>query len=217
MSPPDSSTESFFAPVPATVPPEDVDERASVRNPVWSCPPQDVRPGLVALSVELGRSGSTAVLLEGARAYDDGVVLRVVVVIREATPLAERRRVFEQLDITHGRGSLHLNLPAGGLRWGFEFSDGRRVTTLSESPWVEMPDGVDPMSWDPGHPVLEVLGRPAVFAQSWSRDIWLWPLPPPGPLRVVCTWPDRDIIETSTTFDAARLRTAATQAVPLWH
>jgi hypothetical protein len=216
MSSPDASTGSFFAPVPESVPPEEIDELASVRNPVWSCPPQDVRPGVVALSVELGRSESTAVLLEGARAYDEGVVLRIVVVIREATPLAARRRVFEQLDITHGRGSLHLSLPAGGLRWGFEFSDGQRVTTLNDSPWVEMPGGVDPAKWDPGHPVLEVLSRPAIFAQSWSRDVWLWPLPPAGPLRVVCAWPDREVRETSTTFDATQLRIAAAQATLLW-
>jgi len=216
MSPADSSTESFFAPVPENVPPEEIDDLVSVRIPIWSCPAQDVRPGAVALSVELGRSESTVVLVEGARAYEEGVVLRIVVVVREATPLAARRRLFEQLDITHGRGSLHLSLPAGGLRWGFEFSDGRRVTTLDESPWVEMPDGVDPADWTPGHPVLEVLSRPAVFAQSWSRDVWLWPLPPAGPLRVVCAWPDREISETSTTFDATQLRIAAAEATPLW-
>ena len=170
----------------------------------------------MALSVELGRSESTAVLLEGARAYDAGVVLRVVVVLRDTVSFAARRRLFGQLDITHGRGNLHLSLPAGGLRWGFEFSDGRRVTTLDDSPWVELPDGVDLATWDPGHPVLEVMSRPAVFAQSWSREVWLWPLPPAGPLRAVCAWPDQEISETSTTVDTAPLRTAADHATPLW-
>jgi len=216
MSPADSSTDSFFVHVPEGAPPEEIDDLRSVPSPVWSCPPQDVRPGLVTLSVVMGLSASTAVVLEGARAYAEGVVLRVVVVIRESTPVATRRRVFEQLDITHGRGNLHLGLPAGGLRWGVELSDGRRVTTLDDSAWVEMPDGVDPAGWEPGHPVLEAVSQPAVFAQSWSRDVWLWPLPPPGPLRVVCAWPDQEISETSTTIDTTQLRSAAAQAARLW-
>jgi hypothetical protein len=64
----DSSTGSFFAPVPAMSPPEDVDDLVNVPNPAWSGPAQDVQPGVVALSVEIGRSESTVVLVAGARA-----------------------------------------------------------------------------------------------------------------------------------------------------
>lgn len=133
----------------------------------------------------LGRSRSTAVLLEGVRGYPAGLVLRLVVELRE--PYREaRRRVFSERELTHGRGQLDLMLPPGGLRWGVEYADGRRVTTLDDdSPW-NASSGSDPASWTPDRPVLQGLSRPTAWGSTWSREVWLWPLPPPGPLRLVC-------------------------------
>jgi hypothetical protein len=78
-----------------------------------------------ALAVELGRSDTTLVLIEGARAYREGVVLRLVVRVRE-TAREARRRLFAQLEFTSGRELLNMGLVPGGLRWGFEFADGQR-------------------------------------------------------------------------------------------
>jgi hypothetical protein len=127
-----------------------------------------------------------------------------------------RRRLFTELDVTHGRGQLDLALPVGGLRWGVELSDGRQATTLDESPWATIPDDVDPGGWVPSHPFLDGVGRPTVHGGTWSRDVWLWPLPPPGPLMLMCAWPDRDVDETATTVDSAPLLEAAAEARPLW-
>lgn len=191
-----------------------VDDAA--RSPVpWAGPPPGVRPGVVALAVELGRSASTVVGVEGARAYGTGVVLRLVVHVRE-TGREARRRVFAELDVTHGRGQLDLALPVGGLRWGVELADGRQATTLDESPWASLPDGTDPEGWLPPHPFLEGIGRPSVHGGTWSRDVWLWPLPPPGALRLLCAWPDRAVDETATPCDVAPLRAGAREARPLW-
>lgn len=181
----------------------------------WDGPDWDTLPGLCPLSVLLGRSATTAVLVEGARVYPVGVVLRLVVHLRERGREA-RRRVMIELDVTHGRGQLNLELPVGGLRWGVEFADGQRVTTVDHySPWNERPGEWDP-AWVPDRPVLQGLGRPTTWAGAWSREVWLWPLPPRGPLRLVCAWPDRGIAETSTTVDAEPLHQAAAQATPLW-
>ena len=156
------------------------------------------------------------VLLEGASAYADGVVLRLVIHAREAGREA-RRRLFAHLELAHGRGMLDARLRPGGLRWGVEFSDGRRVGTLDESPWAnDPPDGVDFESWLPDHPVLEWLDRPTGTGGTWSREAWLWPHPPAGVLRVVCAWADRDITETSVFIDVAPLREAAQRAKSIW-
>lgn len=204
---------SFFRAV-AGGDPLTVDDAARVVPP-WAGPPVGVRPGVVALSVEIGRSASTVVAVEGARAYDQGAVLRLAVHVRE-TGREVRRRVFAELDVTHGRGQLDLALPVGGLRWGVELSDGRRATTLDESPWNAVPDAAEPAATVPPGPFLDGLGRATVQGGTWSRDVWLWPLPPPGDLRLVCAWPDRGVPETATTVDTAALRAGAREARPLW-
>ncbi len=182
----------------------------------WEGPPWRVRPGLVALSVMLGRSESTVVQVEGARVYAEGVVLRLVVRVRE-TGREARRRLFSSLELAHGRGRTDARLRPGGLRWGVELADGRRVTSLDESPWAgERPADADPGVWVPDHPVLEGLGRPSVWADSWSREFWLWPLPPEAHMQLVCAWTDRGLSETAVKISTAPLRHAATQAQPFW-
>ena len=206
---------SFFPDVPDRPVPDDEHDSPLV-SPAWQGPPWHVRPGVAALSVVVGRSPTTVVLLEGARAHPQGVVLRLVVRVRESGREA-RRRVFAHLELAHGCGQLDLRLPPGGLRWGVELADGRRVTTVDESPWARgLPDGADPARWSPDHPVLEGLGRPGVHADTWSRDVWLWLLPPAGRTRVVCAWTDRGIPETAVEVDPAPLREAAARAEPLW-
>ena len=206
---------SFFPPQRHAGAPQETDRDEPWMVPAWDGPDWHTRPGLCPLSVVLGRSATTAVLVEGVRAHPTGVVLRLVVQLRERGREA-RRRVVTELDVTHGRGQLALSLPAGGLRWGVEYSDGRRVTSVDDySPHEASPDEWDP-DWLPDRPVLRGLGRPTSWGGAWSRDVWLWPLPPPGPLRLVCAWPDRGIAETGTTVDAGPIRQAAAQAVPLW-
>jgi hypothetical protein len=46
--------------------------------------------------------------------------------------------------------------------------------------------------------------------------IWLWPLPPEGPLNLVTAWPRGGLEETTITVDAAELVSAANNAEELW-
>jgi hypothetical protein len=210
------SEPSFFPPVPPAPPLDDFDDSGDLFGHRWAGPPRGHRAGLAAFSVLAGRSDTTAVLLEGARCFPSGVELTMVVEIREASRRA-RKRVFDDLQVTHGRGQLALALPPGGLRWGLGLADGRRVTTLDEDGWVSRPDDADPETWVPDHPVLQPLGyRDNVEGSTWRRRVWLWPLPPHGPLQVVAAWPDRGITETSTTVDATPLVDAAARSRPLW-
>lgn len=206
---------SFFPEIRASTLADDEDDSV-IPFVGWEGPPRRTRAGVADVSVVLGRSSSTVVTLEGARCYPTGVVLGLVVYVGE-TGREARRRVFAYLDRAHGRGQLSLAWKPGGLRWGLETADGRRVTTLDESPWAAgIPDDADHDTWAPDHPVLEPVGRPSGSADSWAREIWLWPLPPAGPIRLVCEWIDRGIAETVVHVDAAAFREAATRAEPLW-
>lgn len=186
-------------------------------GPAWAGPPWHVQPGAVALSVEIGRSPSTVVRLEGASVYEQGVALRLVVRIRETDP-EQWRRVLQGFMIFDGH-RVHAPLTPSGLAWGAEFTDGRRTSTEKESPWAAgAPEGIDLNTWVPDHPVIEAIGGPpSGFADSWSREVWLWPLPPPGDLKFFCSWPERSITPTTTVVDlGTKLNEAASQASPVW-
>jgi hypothetical protein len=206
---------SFFPEAPASTLVDDEDD-SIIPFSGWEGPPRRTRPGLADLSAVLGRSASTVVTIEAARCFPDGVVLELVVYLGE-TGREARRRVFAYLERAHGRGQLDLAWKPGGLRWGVEMADGQRVTTLNESPWAgERPVDAAPDQWFPDHPVLEPMGRPSGYVDTWSRDIWLWPLPPEGPVKLVCEWTERGITETVVRIDAGKLRAAASRAEPLW-
>lgn len=105
-------------------------------------------------------------------------------------------------------------LPAGrfspsdafeGLDLRVGFSDGRSAG-LNDSHGMKTGDG----------PVLS-LGR----EMSWSGSgaafyevdvrlcLWVWPIPPPGPVEVTCSWPELAIKVASFVLDADTIRQAA--------
>ena len=55
-------------------------------------------------------------------------------------------------------------------------------------------------------------GTQARFDQRY----WVMPLPPPGPVRVLVEWPDRDLPETQAELDGAAIVEAAARAETLW-
>jgi hypothetical protein len=51
---------------------------------------------------------------------------------------------------------------------------------------------------------------------AWEVDVWMWGLPPPGPLVFASEWPARGISETRVEIDAGLVLEAAGRAVPIW-
>ncbi|MGE0794264.1 MAG: hypothetical protein AB7H43_05505 [Acidimicrobiia bacterium] len=47
-------------------------------------------------------------------------------------------------------------------------------------------------------------------------ELWLWPLPPAGPVTFAFAWPARGIEEATVVVDAQVFRTAALRAEQLW-
>lgn len=203
-------TESFFRDVEPR--PYDDDHLPPFDTPAWTGPPWHHAPGTVLLDHELGRSGTTVVSLDLARCFGEGVLLSVTVRVAD-TGRRARQRVFEYLERAHGRGWLDERFAPDGLRWGVSFADCRTVTTQDESPWAGASDVLEA---DVDGPVLEGQGRPAVFMDTWSREFWIWPMPPLPTLRVGVEWPARGIPETVTALDTAPLLEASRRARPVW-
>ncbi len=106
----------------------------------------------------------------------------------------------------HGRRR-HGPLPDDFLRLGVLLSDGTKWTNLD---------------WPPGPPDGRT-ARPVVMFRgggggrhTYDLRYWMWPLPPPGPLTVVCEWPAYGVPETRVVVDATELRAHAADAEAIW-
>jgi hypothetical protein len=175
----------------------------------WFGPPDGELGEAVPLSVVLGRSERAVVALRSATAYSTGSVLHFVAVARGLAQ-RETNRLFHDQHL----GGNEDEVSDAFLRVGVELADGVGVSNLglaqplSDSA-VEPPGPVlSPTSGSGGH----VGGGGFDLRQSY----WLWPLPPPGPLRVFVEWPALGIDLASTELDARPLRDAAERSRALW-
>jgi hypothetical protein len=182
---------SFFASDPAPEPPEPPE----YRPPAWSGPPENELPATVALDVLLARSDDLAVWLSDALVYRKGALIGWVIARR--TPSMEARG-----------HPLVFGPPArDGPRFGVGFADGRKAVLGDH----RRPFGGDPATG----PVLTPQGGGG-SQRYWQGRVWLWPVPPEGPLTLAFAWDEADIGETVVTIDSLPLARAAERAIELW-
>jgi hypothetical protein len=187
---------SFFELPP---PPEPEEQQ---RQPAWLGPPENEAGVVVPLNVSLARADEVAVFLLSATAFSTGIELAGTV------------RTREQLEALHEAFVLHRRRRSAELepelfRFGVEFADGRKATNLGHPFQRAQQDE------DPSQPVLIPRGGGG-GGRSWQMNWWIWPLPPPGPLALVCEWPAQGIELTRHELDATQLLEAARRVEPLW-
>jgi len=124
-------------------------------------------------------------------------------------PFALRGPPLHRRDWPPEAGQLDPSL----IRFGIQFSDGRKATNLSAWLHFQRPGGPDA---PPEGPVLLAHRGGGGGGGHWQQWFWAWPLPPEGPLAFVCEWPLADIAETRSEIDSALLRDAAAEVVALW-
>jgi hypothetical protein len=195
--------------VSGSEPPELPEEPSEVeyRRPAWVEPPADVVPGIVPVELVLARTPQRAIGLTGIRAYPTGFSCTLHLRLREVIPGEQSK--FGAFNM-FGDGVD----PAGEfadyyLCFGVGFVDGRKATNLNQR-------------WDfdegpaPGPPTLRLVRWEGYDLLAWEVDVWVWGLPPPGPLAFACEWPARGIPETRAEIDAGLVLEAAGRAVPIW-
>lgn len=165
-------------------------------------PPSNEIGVTVPLDLVLGRTNDVAVVLTNALVHTTGLLLTV----------AARGRVPLVLS-PGGLGQVPHKVLGDGqtdsrLMLGVEFADGRRASNLLP----RRPPGV---TADDRHPMLALIGGNGV-ADRYDARWWLRPLPPVGPVRVVCAWPVHDLPETITQLNGDQLQAAASQVQVLW-
>jgi hypothetical protein len=136
------------------------------------------------------------VALRAVEVWPEALTLRVTVYSRDglvddpAEGLIDHRRVPDY----------------NGLLIGVLYADGSRASSETISV---------PSASEPEGPVLRAQ---AVGGSRFAveHEVFLWPLPPAGPLKLVVQWKDREIPETRTTLDGGAIRAAAKDAAEIW-
>ena len=190
---------------------DEPDSQEEPRWPRWYGPPEDELGAVVPQGVVLADSGRAVVALSHAVVHSTGTAFEFLAMARSLTR-SETNRIFHEQHMFEEH-----DLPDSLLRIGFELSDGGRASNLS-GPGAHRrlmsPDA------KPTGPLL--LPHAGGGGQSSNGRVtmkpgyWLWPLPPPGPLRISCEWPLVDIAMTTVEIDANNLLEAASRARSLW-
>jgi hypothetical protein len=201
---------SFFEPPP---PPEPPEPPRIVERPWWQAPRNELGVS-TSLRLMLARTENVAVALLDAVAYSTGLSFTLVVLQRAASePFLGEPDPFEH-PFGHFRPRRYAEeLPPELLRFGVEFSDGRKATTLGWGGSVAF-FGADTEA-EPEDPVLSQRGGSGGDG-NWESSFWLWPLPPPGPLAFVVEWPAKGIELTRHEVDAEPLLEASSRSEMLW-
>lgn len=178
------------------------------KMPAWMHQPSDEVGVLVPNAAVIARSKQALVALAGFRVYSKGVeillMLRVLSDFVLEDPTGVQWLMRRSVDPTND------SLPDTIFRFGIEFSDGRRATSLERN-WF----GPD---WQAKPPPSIHLGiaRGGGGGAAFDWEFWLWPLPPPGVVTLVCEYPQVGIALTRYEVETAPLLEAASQSIKLW-
>jgi hypothetical protein len=146
-------------------------------------------PGVVPVALVVARTDTHAVLVDGLLVYPTGFDFDLVVRRRPGFP-----RDHPDPRVWHE------------LRLEIRFADGRRADN-GPIPWPR-PD-------DDDHPPEPPLLYQSVIGPDGGH-VWLWGLPPPGPLTFACQWPAEQIPPSQAVVDAELVLEAAARAQTLW-
>jgi hypothetical protein len=166
-------------------------------RPPWAGPPGNVLPAPFGGRLLVGKSEQAVVAVFGAQACATGFGVEI---------LAKWRKTGRPEPVRHG---LYFDSRRGpdALRFQIRFPDGRVAKAANREQ--------NPSDPDPGFPRLSPQ-HGAGSNGEWVERMWVWPLPPPGPMTFVCSWPVLGIPEIRAIVDAGEILTAAAGATVLW-
>jgi len=196
---------SFFEPPPPPPEPPEIEV-----EPWWQSPRDELGVS-TGLRLPLARTGNVAVAVIDVVAYSTGVELKLVAARRQ--PSADQDPFELHHRFMHGLRP-GAELPPELLRFGVEFSDGRRATSVGTGPAAVLRVG-DGEEQAPQGPLLSP-GGGGGSDDRWESEYWLWPLPPPGLLAFVVEWPAEGIELTRQEIDSAPIIEAAAHSEVLW-
>ncbi|MEY9853844.1 hypothetical protein ABH923_003522 [Leifsonia sp. EB41] len=192
---------SFFPPDP---PEDETDNDEHVPAPWWK-PSDDEVAAIFPIGETIATNDTVALILTMARVYSNGVEFVIERRVRRGN--ATRREWAELQSDMHGH---FVRFNPDRLRYGIVLGDGQHLIS-DQAPGMY---GVTPEnhSLNPSGGG----GRGSEDNYLFDDGLWLWPLPPEGPIEIVVQWPVFGIPESRVVLDSAPLRGLAPQARPVW-
>jgi hypothetical protein len=158
-------------------------------RPKWM-PPEGWLGGFVPVRPVLARTEEVVVTLEQVEAFPTGVQFELTVVTRRPGG---------------GISAALQDRSDGGIRLSVAFPDGSKgLSHTWPSPFENPPP---PVLW---------MGGGGGSDTEYTAQVWLWPLPPAGPVTFALAWPDQKIDEATVQVDGALFRAGAAEAQQLW-
>ncbi len=186
-------------------PPEDEPECSDVVPAPWWKPSDEELPATFPIGETIAVTESVAVILAIARVYSNGIE---VIVERRIRRGDTSRRDWQEMQ---SRMHDHFGrFDPERLRYGAVLGDGQKLI-LDLAPGLY---GVAPER----HSLTHTRGNGGGSEDFYTFEdgMWLWPLPPEGPLEVVAQWPAFGVPESHVVLDSAPLLALASQARPVW-
>jgi hypothetical protein len=180
----------FFGPPPPP-PPEPPEHRSAE----WTGPPENELGVVVPVQIELIRTDALSLAVPALSVYSTGSMLTLTLRRRTRRPMREQ-----------SAPPFHRFLQPDALRFGVQFADGSKATA---APPMRPGETLTP-------PQLILRGTSGAGGRSSETTMWMWPLPPPGPVELVCEWRAEDIELTRRELDAQVILDAAAQVEELW-
>jgi hypothetical protein len=173
-------------------------------RPPWVRPETEIPAAVGVEPTTLARTDDVVLLLAGLRSYSTGFEVDLCAVMRRA------QRRSEPFWAMHGPGPYSDDpVPDDVLRVGIGFADGSVVTN------VDRHMGAVDLDNEPRRPFL-MTGSSHGNQRRYDATYWIWPLPPPGPVKFVVEWPSLRIAETHHEIDARPILDASARALDVW-
>lgn len=165
-------------------------------------PPDNEIPVGVPVSMVIARGDNAAVGLLGVHAYTTGVAFTLAFRLRRRPAATDT-----ELHALLGGWRTGVDDDRSSLLIGVEFSDARRTFNTDPTRLGRTPD--------PEMPLLQPCAGGGGDI-SYDQNYFLSPLPPDGPLRLVCRCPAIGIQETIVDLDGTAIRQAGRSSTVLW-
>ena len=174
-----------------------------VPKPWWQ-PPADEFPARVPVREFLARTPSAVIVVSHVDVFSLGMTIQIDWEVRRLEQSRSEWHLMLQGD--------HFSPTPEMLRFGVALANGATATTVDQrrpDTFTTEPDGWSLMNTQGG-------GGGDDRRYSGSTGLWLWPLPPAGPIELVGEWGARGVAESRIMLDGAALLERVAAVQPLW-